>query len=261
MSEISFFEVFAGTAVRSRPSSGRVSASSPCPSVLLRRGGGVFPSFPVSLMSVLLLCLFLTGVPQSVPPWVARLRGPLLLRVFLCESLCPSSVVSSAPFPVGHSAPGPVACPCDSGPGGGLCCCLPVLCLLPACRVPSSALADAFRAPGKRREGGGRRGKMPESAGQAGGKLEKTEKVEKKSKKTGKKFGNPAKSATFAVPFRKGALGAPPRIGGSSLNRKKEARAGPAVPAPSGRGQKSRPVQGKKTKVVLYNEEFDPGSG
>lgn len=144
MSEISFFEVFAGTAVRSRPSSGRVSASSPCPSVLsrglvpfrprqpspsvlLRRGGG--PSFPVSLMSVFLLYLFLPGVPLSVPPWVARLRGPLLLRVFLCESLCPSSVVSSAPFPVGHSAPGPVACPCDSGPGGGLCCCLPVLCL------------------------------------------------------------------------------------------------------------------------------------
>ena len=65
----------------------------------------------------------------------------------------------------------------------------------------------------------------------------KSKKTEKSRKKVLKKFGNPAKSATFAVPFGKGALGAPPRIGGSSVNRKKEARAGPAEPAPSGRGE------------------------
>ena len=200
MSEISFFEVFAGTAVRSRPSSGRVSASSPCPSVpsrglvpfrprqpspsvLLRRGG--VPSFPVSLMSVFLLYLFLPGVPLSVPPWVARLRVLLLLRVFLCESLCPSSVVSSAPFPVGHSAPGPVACPCDSGPGVSACavaclycvCCLPVVCR----RLPLRMRA-APRGSGRKVRG--RRVKMPESAGRAGENRKKTEKVEKKSLKS-----------------------------------------------------------------------------
>ena len=160
MSEISFFEVFAGTAVRSRPSSGRVSASSPCPSVPSR---GVFPSFPVSLMSVLLLCLFLTGVPQSVPPWVARLRGPLLLRVFLCESLCPSSVVSSAPFPVGHSAPGPVACPCDSGPGRRLvlllACIVSVACLSCAVACPCGCVPLPGKAEGRRRPAGKNRKK------------------------------------------------------------------------------------------------------
>ena len=115
--------------------------------------------------------------------------------------------------------------------------CLPVVC--PCGCVP---------CPGEARKSG------------AGG--GKSKKNRKSRKKVLEKFGNPAKSATFAVPFGfgKGALGAPPRIGGSSLNRKKEARAGPAEPAPSGRG-KLRPVQGKKTKVVLYNEEFDPGSG
>ena len=66
---------------------------------------------------------------------------------------------------------------------------------------------------------------------------ENRKKTEKSRKKVLKKFGNPAKSATFAVPFRKEALVPPPRIGGSSLNRKKEARAGPAEPAPSGRGE------------------------
>ena len=81
-------------------------------------------------------------------------------------------------------------------------------------------------------------------------------------KKVWKKFGNPAKSATFAVPFGKGGLGA------SSADRGKfiESEEG----SPSGAGKSGplrpvqtviRPVQGKKTKVVLYNEEFDPGSG
>ena len=138
----------------------------------------------------------------------------------------------------------PVACPGDVSRGDAVF----------ARRLPLRMRAAPRGSEGK---GGGRRGKMSKSAGRAGKNRKKTEKVEKKVLE---KFGNPAKSATFAVPFGKGALGAPPRIGGSSLNRKKEARVGPAEPAPSGRG-KLRPVQGKKTKVVLYNEEFDPGSG
>ena len=79
---------------------------------------------------------------------------------------------------------------------------------------------------------------------------ENRKKTEKSRKKVLEKFGNPAKSATFAVPFGKGALGAPPRIGGSSLNRKKEARAGPADPAPTRRGEHP-PGERKKTKIVL----------
>ena len=57
-------------------------------------------------------------------------------------------------------------------------------------------------------------------------------------------------------------------LGASSADRGKfiESEEG----SPSGAGKSGplrpgffcpRPVQGKKTKVVLYNEEFDPGSG
>lgn len=125
MSEISFFEVFAGTAVRSRPSSGRVSASSPCPSVPSRGAlPFLFPSCPFFSCA----CSFL-------------------------ESPRPCSVVSSAP--------GPVASPCvpvrvplsvfrgflGSVPRGSLgsgSCCVPLrlrsggvsLCPSPACLVP-----------------------------------------------------------------------------------------------------------------------------
>ena len=60
--------------------------------------------------------------------------------------------------------------------------CMPVAypCRAPSC-VPVRALADAFRAPGRRREGGDRRGKMSKSAGQAG---ENRKKKSKKSKKS-----------------------------------------------------------------------------
>ena len=99
--------------------------------------------------------------PSVRLPWFPRLRSPWVtrLRVLLRALATPVR-------------------------GGGLCCCLPVLCLLPACRVPSSALADACRAPGKRGKGGGRRGKMPESAGRAGKIEKKVEKGEKKSLKS-----------------------------------------------------------------------------
>ena len=183
------------------------------------------------LGSLLLQCCFAAG-------------GVPFLSCFPHVRLSPVPVPSRSPpvrSPVGRSAPGPVACPCDSGPGGAAC----------AVACPSFAVAFLCRCVPRPGEAEGK-------CGAGGGKSKKNR---KSRKKVLKKFGNPAKSATFAVPFGKGALGAPPRIGGSSLNRKKEARAGPAEPAPSGRGQKSRPVQGKKTKVVLYNEEFDPGSG
>ena len=171
MSEISFFEVFAGTAVRSSPCPGRVSASSPCPSVLsrglvpfrprqpspsvlLRRGGCSLPFLFPSCPS------FPVPVPSRSPPvrvpWFPRLRGPLLLRVFLCESLCPSSVVSSAPFPVGHSAPGPVACPCDSGPEVSFACCFP----LQMRSAPRGSGGKAAAGVGKCRKVRGRRGKI-----------------------------------------------------------------------------------------------------
>ena len=104
-------------------------------------------------------------------------------------------------------------------------------------------------------------GENAEKCGAGGGKSKKTEKVEKKSKKNRQKVWKSGKERYLCSPVPEGGPLGRPFVGGSSLNRKKEARAGPAVPAPSGRGQKLRPVQGKKTKVVLYNEEFDPGSG
>ena len=70
------------------------------------------------------------------------------------------------------------------------------------------------------------------------------------------------KERYLCSPVREGGLGA------SSADRGKfiESEEG----SPSGAGKSGplrpvqtdiRPVQGKKTKVVLYNEEFDPGSG
>ena len=240
MSEISFFEVFAGTAVRPRPCSGRVSASSPCPSVPSR---GVFPSFPVSLMSVFLLYLFLPGVPLSVPPWVARLRCP-------------------------------VACPCDSGPEGAACA---VACLYCACRLPVACPGDvpqgdallARRLPlrmrsaprvsgGKAAAGGsgecrkvrGGRGKIEENR-------KKTEKGEKKSLKS-------LEIRQRALPLQsrsgRGPSG-PSFCRGKFIESEEGSPSGAGGAGPLRPGGKPRPVQGKKTKVVLYNEEFDPGSG
>ena len=165
MSEISFFEVFAGTAVRSRPSSGRVSASSPCPSVpsrglvpfrprqpspsvLLRRGGCSLPFLFPSCPSFSCTCSF----PESPCPFPRGSLGSVVLLRALATPVRGCRLV-----PVG----------------------------LLARRLPLLSCADACRAPGKRRESYGRRGKMPESAGAGGGKSEKkVEKVEKKSLKS-----------------------------------------------------------------------------
>ena len=105
--------------------------------------------------------------------------------------------------------------------------CLPVSLRVSLC-VPLRCVPRPGEAEERRRQAG----KNVEKCGAGGGKSKKNR---KSRKKVLKKFGNPAKSATFAVPFGKGASVPPPRIGGSSLNRKKEARAGPASPAPSGR--------------------------
>ena len=111
--------------------------------------------------------------------------------------------------------------------------CLPRGCVAGRCRVSLCLPLQMRSAP---RGGGGKAAAGWKKLGKAYGRRVKIEKIRKSRKKTGKKFGNPAKSVTFAVPFPKGASVPPPRIGGSSLNRKKEARAGPASPAPSGRG-------------------------
>ena len=154
--------------------------------------------------------------------------------------------------------------------------CMPVAypCRAPSCvpvRVPQSVFR-VFLGSGScclplqmrsaPRGGGGKAAAGWKKLGKAYGRRVKIEKIRKSRKKTGKKFGNPAKSITFAVPFGKGASVPPPRIGGSSLNRKKEARAGPAEPAPSGRGffVPGR-CKERRRKSELYNEEFDPGSG
>ena len=201
--------------------------------------------------------LFLRFLPEppSVPvrvPWFSRLRALECRRggcslPFLFPS-CPSFfcacsfLKSPSQFP--REALGSVVLlRAIETPVLGRCRCFPV---------------QMRAAPrGSEGKGGGRRGKMSKSAGQAGENRKKPKKVEKKSLKS-------LEIRQRALPLQsrsgRGASVPPPRIGGSSLNRKKEARAGPAEPAPSGRG-KLRPVQGKKTKVVLYNEEFDPGSG
>ncbi|OUO38296.1 hypothetical protein B5F83_00010 [Muribaculum sp. An289] len=65
-------------------------------------------------------------------------------------------------------------------------------------------------------------------------------KIEKKPKKVEKKSLKSLEIRQRALPLQsRSGRGAsvPPPAGGSSLNRKKEARAGPAEPAPSGRGE------------------------
>ena len=185
MSEISFFEVFAGTAVRSRPSSGRVSASSPCPSVpsrglvpfrprqpspsvLLRRGGCSLPFLFPSCPSFSCTCSFpespcpfprgslgsgarcfsvcSCASPSVRLPWFPRLRSPWVTRLRVLLRALATPVRGGRLVPVG----------------------------LLARRLPLLSCADACRAPGKRKE----------SAGRAGENRKKTEKVEKKSLKS-----------------------------------------------------------------------------
>ena len=122
---------------------------------------------------------------------------------------------------------------------------MPVVC-------PSCARCFPVRMRSAPRGGGGKAAAGWKKLGKAYGRRVKIEKIRKSRKKTGKKFGNPAKSITFAVPFGKGASVPPPRIGGSSLNRKKEARAGPASPAPSGRGFLSPAGARKEDESLNY---------
>ena len=117
----------------------------------------------------------------------------------------------------------PVACPCDSGPEVSFARRLPLR-MRAAPRVSGGKAAAGGSGECRKVRGG--RGKIEE-------KRKKTEKGEKKSLKS-------LEIRQRALPLQsrsgRGAWVPPPRIGGSSLNRKKEARAGPAVPAPSGRG-------------------------
>ena len=149
--------------------------------------------------------LFLRFLPEppSVPvrvPWFSRLRALECRRggcslPFLFPS-CPSFSCAcsfrKSPSQFPREALGSVVLlRAIETPVLGRCRCFPV------------QMRSAPR--GSEGKGGGRRGKMSKSAGRAG---ENRKKNRKSRKKVLEKFGNPAKSATFAVPFGKGGLGA-----------------------------------------------------
>ena len=151
-----------------------------------RRGG----SCHSGLGSLLLQCCFAAG-------------GVPFLSCFPHVRLSPVPVPSRSPpvrSPVGRSAPLSCCVPLRLRSGGvGLC---PLGCLPVVCRCFPVQMRAVPRGSG------GKRWHAGKNVGKCGGRRLKIEKTEKSRKKVLKKFGNPAKSATFAVPFRKGALGA-----------------------------------------------------
>ena len=210
MSEISFFEVFAGTDIRSpsvfRGFLGSVPLSAVAGSRAVQasavfsfsaasiRGGCSLPFLFPSCPSFSCACSFLKS-PSQFPREALGSVVLLLLRVSLCESPSPSSVFSSAP--------GPVACPyrCVPRPGA------------------------------KRREGGGRLEKAGKSMWQAG----KNRKNPKKSKKNRQKVWKSGKERYLCSPVREGGLGA------SSADRGKFIESEEGSPSGAGRAGPLRP--------------------
>ena len=117
----------------------------------------------------------------------------------------------------------PFVCPCASPPVRLPC--------FPRLRVPLPALTDAFRAPGRRREGGGRLEKAGKSVWQAGKNL----KNPKKSKKNRQKVWKSGKERYLCSPVREGGPW------GSSADRGKFIESEEGSPSGAGRAGPLRP--------------------